>query len=128
MTANFKNAVERWLNAIIPSVAATIPDLLTQDVLAECAKENCIHGPYSINFDKFGGPITAVNFYVMVAEKNMVLAVTASIRDNEAFIPEINFDMVFQVDEFAEKIQEKDSISTIISNLLKQIGYGYVEV
>ena len=49
MNNNFKNAVQGWLEAIMPSVAAAIADVLTPEALRECAKEEAIHGPYTIN-------------------------------------------------------------------------------
>ena len=39
MNNDFKNAVKGWLEAIMPSVAATIADVLTPEAHRECAKE-----------------------------------------------------------------------------------------
>ena len=39
MNNDFKNAVKGWLEAIMPSVAATIADVLTPEALRECARK-----------------------------------------------------------------------------------------
>lgn len=127
MNNEFKNAVKGWLEAIMPSVAATIADVLTPETLRECAKEEAIHGPYTINIDEFNGPITAIAFHVMVVNEIAMLAVNGNIRNNEEFSSEIKFDMVFSCNEFAEKIQEEEQLATLVSDLLAQVEEGYIE-
>ena len=80
MNNDFKNAVKGWLEAIMPSVTATIADVLTPEALRECAKEEAIHGLYTINIDEYNGPITAIAFHVVVVDEIAMLAVNATIR------------------------------------------------
>ena len=127
MNNDFKNAVKGWLEAIMPSVAATIADVLTPEALRECAKEEAIHGPYTINIDEYNGPITAIAFHVVVVDEIAMFAVNAIIRNNEEFSSGIKFDMVFSCDEFVEKIQEDEQLATLVSDLLAQVEEGYIE-
>ena len=127
MSNDFKNAVKGWLEAIMPSIAATIADVLTPEILRECAKEEAIHGPYTINIDEYNGPITAIAFHVVVVNEIAMFAVNAIIRNNEEFSSAIKFDMVFSCDEFVEKIQEDEQLATLVSDLLAQVEEGYIE-
>ena len=127
MNNNFKNAVKGWLEAIMPSVAATIADVLTPETLRECAKEEAVHGPYTINIDELNGPVKAIAFHVVVVNEIAMFAVNATIRNNEEFSSGIKFDMVFSCDEFGEKIQEDEQLSTLVSDLLAQVEEGYIE-
>lgn len=77
--------------------------------------------------DEFIGPITAIAFHVMVVNEIAMLAVNATIRNNEEFPSGIKFDMVFSCDEFAEKIQEEEQLATLVSDLLAQVEEGYIE-
>ena len=127
MNNDFKNAVKGWLEAIMPSVAATIADVLTPEILRECAKEEAIHGPYTINIDELNGPVKAIAFHVVVVNEIAMFAVNATIRNNEDFSSAIKFDMVFSCDEFVEKIQEDEQLATLVSDLLIQVEEGYIE-
>ena len=127
MNNDFKNAVKGWLEAIMPSVAATIADVLTPEILRECAKEEAIHGPYTINIDELNGPVKAIAFHVVVVDEIAMLAVNATIRNNEEFSSAIKFDMVFSCDEFVEKIQEDEQLASLVSDLLAQVEEGYIE-
>ena len=127
MNNDFKNAVKGWLEAIMPSVAATIADVLTPEILRECAKEEAIHGPYTINIDELNGPVKAIAFHVVVVDEIAMLAVNATIRNNEEFSSGIKFDMVFSCDEFVEKIQEDEQLASLVSDLLAQVEEGYIE-
>ena len=126
MNNNFKNAVKGWLEAIMPSVAATIADVLTPEILRECAKEEAVHGPYTINIDELNGPVKAIAFHVVVVNEIAMFAVNAIIRNNEEFSSAIKFDMVFSCDEFVEKIQEDEQLATLVSDLLAQVEEGYI--
>ena len=126
MNNDFKNAVKGWLEAIMPSVAATIADVLTPEILRECAKEEAIHGPYTINIDELNGPVKAIAFHVVVVNEIAMFAVNATIRNNEEFSSAIKFDMVFSCDEFVEKIQEDEQLATLVSDLLAQVEEGYI--
>ena len=126
MNNDFKNAVKGWLEAIMPSVAATIADVLTPEILRECAKEEAIHGPYTINIDELNGPVKAIAFHVVVVNEIAMFAVNAIIRNNEEFSSAIKFDMVFSCDEFVEKIQEDEQLATLVSDLLAQVEEGYI--
>ena len=127
MNNDFKNAVKGWLEAIMPSVAATIADVLTPEILRECAKEEAIHGPYTINIDELNGPVKAIAFHVVVVNEIAMFAVNAIIRNNEEFSSGIKFDMVFSCDEFVEKILEDEQLATLVSDLLAQVEEGYIE-
>ena len=127
MNNDFKNAVKGWLEAIMPSVAATIADVLTPEILRECAKEEAIHGPYTINIDELNGPVKAIAFHVVVVNEIAMFAVNATIRNNEDFSSAIKFDMVFSCDEFVEKIQEDEQLASLVSDLLAQVEEGYIE-
>ena len=127
MNNDFKNAVKGWLEAIMPSVAATIADVLTPEALRECAKEEDIHGPYTINIDELNGPVKAIAFHVVVVNEIAMFAVNATIRNNENFSSAIKFDMVFSCDEFFEKILEDEQLATLVSDLLIQVEEGYIE-
>ena len=127
MNNDFKNAVKGWLEAIMPSVAATIADVLTPEILRECAKEEAIHGPYTINIDELNGPVKAIAFHVVVVNEIAMFAVNAIIRNNEDFSSGIKFDMVFSCDEFVEKILEDEQLATLVSDLLAQVEEGYIE-
>ena len=127
MNNDFKNAVKGWLEAIMPSVAATIADVLTPEILRECAKEEAIHGPYTINIDELNGPVKAIAFHVVVVNEIAMFAVNATIRNNEDFSSAIKFDMVFSCDEFFEKILEDEQLATLVSDLLAQVEEGYIE-
>ena len=127
MNNDFKNAVKGWLEAIMPSVAATIADVLTPEILRECAKEEAIHGPYTINIDELNGPVKAIAFHVVVVNEIAMFAVNATIRNNEDFSSAIKFDMVFSCDEFFEKILEDEQLATLVSDLLIQVEEGYIE-
>ena len=127
MNNDFKNAVKGWLEAIMPSVAATIADVLTPEILRECAKEEAVHGPYTINIDELNGPVKAIAFHVVVVNEIAMFAVNAIIRNNEEFSSAIKFDMVFSCDEFVEKIQEDEQLATLVSDLLIQVEEGYIE-
>ena len=127
MNNNFKNAVKGWLEAIMPSVAATIADVLTPEILRECAKEEAVHGPYTINIDELNGPVKAIAFHVVVVNEIAMFAVNAIIRNNEEFSSAIKFDMVFSCDEFVEKIQEDEQLASLVSDLLAQVEEGYIE-
>ena len=126
MNNDFKNAVKGWLEAIMPSVAATIADVLTPEILRECAKEEAIHGPYTINIDELNGPVKAIAFHVVVVNEIAMFAVNAIIRNNEEFSSAIKFDMVFSCDKFVEKIQEDEQLATLVSDLLAQVEEGYI--
>ena len=127
MNNDFKNAVKGWLEAIMPSVAATIADFLTPEALLECAKEEAAHGPYTINIDELNGPVKAIAFHVVVVNEIAMFAVNAISRNNEEFSSAIKFDMVFSCDEFVEKIQEDEQLATLVSDLLAQVEEGYIE-
>ena len=127
MNNDFKNAVKGWLEAIMPSVAATIADVLTPEILRECAKEEAVHGPYTINIDELNGPVKAIAFHVVVVNEIAMFAVNATIRNNEDFSSAIKFDMVFSCDEFFEKILEDEQLATLVSDLLIQVEEGYIE-
>lgn len=127
MNNDFKNAVKGWLEAIMPSVAATIADVLTPEILRECAKEEAIHGPYTINIDELNGPVKAIAFHVVVVNEIAMFAVNAIIRNNEEFSSAIKFDMVFSCDKFVEKIQEDEQLASLVSDLLAQVEEGYIE-
>ena len=127
MDNEFKSAVKGWLEAIMPSVAATIAEVLTPETLRECAKEEAIHGPYSIDIDEFEGPVTAIAFHVMVVNEMAMVAVNGTIRDNEDFSSEMKFDMLFSCDELSEKIQDEEHLATIVDDLLTQVENGYRE-
>ena len=127
MNNDFKNAVKGWLEAIMPSVAATIADVLTPEALRECVKEEAVHGPYTINIDELNGPVKAIAFHVVVVNEIAMFAVNAIIRNNEEFSSGIKFDMVFSCDEFVEKIQEDEQLATLVSDLLAQVEEGYIE-
>ena len=127
MNNDFKNAVKGWLEAIMPSVAATIADVLTPEDLRECAKEEAVHGPYTINIDELNGPVKAIAFHVVVVNEIAMFAVNATIRNNEDFSSAIKFDMVFSCDEFFEKILEDEQLATLVSDLLAQVEEGYIE-
>ena len=127
MNNDFKNAVKGWLEAIMPSVAATIADVLTPEALRECAKKEAVHGPYTINIDELNGPVKAIAFHVVVVNEIAMFAVNATIRNNEEFSSAIKFDMVFSCDEFVEKIQEDEQLATLVSDLLAQVEEGYIE-
>ena len=126
MNNDFKNAVKGWLEAIMPSVAATIADVLPPETLRECAKEKAIHGPYTINIDELNGPVKAIAFHVVVVNEIAMFAVNATIRNNERFSSGFKFDMVFSCDEFVEKIQEDEQLATLVSDLLAQVEEGYI--
>lgn len=127
MNNDFKNAVKGWLEAIMPSIAATIADVLTRETLRECAKEETVHGPYTINIDELNGPVKAIAFHVVVVNEIAMFAVNATIRNNEEFSSAIKFDMVFSCDEFVEKIQEDEQLASLVSDLLAQVEEGYIE-
>ena len=127
MNNDFKNAVKGWLEAIMPSVAATIADVVTPEIRRECAKEEAIHGPYTINIDELNGPVKAIAFHVVVVNEIAMFAVNAIIRNNEEFSSAIKFDMVFSCDKFVEKIQEDEQLATLVSDLLAQVEEGYIE-
>ena len=127
MNNDFKNAVKGWLEAIMPSVAATIADVLTPEILRECAKEEAIHGPYTINIDELNGPVKAIAFHVVVVNEIAMFAVNAIIRNNEEFSSAIKFDMVFSCDKFVEKIQDDEQLASLVSALLAQVEEGYIE-
>lgn len=127
MDYEFKSAVKEWLEAIMPSVAATIADVLTPEILRECAKEEAINGPYTIDIDELAGPVTAIAFHVMVVNEMAMLAVKGTIRDNEEFSTEMKFDMLISCDELAEKIQEEEYLATLVDDLLTQVENGYDE-
>lgn len=127
MNNDFKNAVKGWLEAIMPSVAATIADVLPPEVLRECAKEEAVHGPYTINIGELNGPVKAIAFHVVVVNEIAMFAVNAIIRNNEEFSSAIKFNMVFSCDEFVEKIQEDEQLATLVSDLLAQVEEGYIE-
>lgn len=127
MDNEFKSAVKGWLEAIMPSVTATIAEVLTPEILRECAKEEAIHGPYTIDIDELEGPVTAIAFHVMVVNEMAMVAVNGTIRDNEDFSSEMKFDMLFSCDELAEKIQDEEHLATIADDLLTQVENGYRE-
>ena len=127
MNNDFKNAVKGWLEAIMPSVAATIADVLTPEILRECAKEEAIHGPYTINIDELNGPVKAIAFHVVVVNEIAMFAVNVIICNNEEFSSGIKFDMVFSCDKFVEKIQEDEQLASLVSDLLAQVEEGYIE-
>ena len=93
--------------------------------------------------ERMGAPITAYNRiskeeirvhsniytpdYVVVVDEIAMLAVNATIRNNEEFSSGIKFDMVFSCDEFVEKIQEDEQLATLVSDLLAQVEEGYIE-
>lgn len=127
MDNEFKSEVKEWLEAIMPSVAATIAEVLTPETLRECAKEEAIHGPYSIDIDELEGPVTAIAFHVMVVNEMAMVAVNGTIRDNEDFSSEMKFDMLFSCDELEEKIQDETHIAYLVEDLLTQVETGYSE-
>lgn len=127
MDNEFKSEVKEWLEAIMPSVAATIAEVLTPETLRECAKEESIHGPYSIDIDELEGPVTAIAFHVMVVNEMAMVAVNGTIRDNEDFSSEMKFDMLFSCDELEEKIQDETHIAYLVEDLLTQVETGYSE-
>ena len=127
MNNDFKNAVKRWLEAIMPSVTAPIADVLTPEDLRECAKEEAVHSTYTINIDELNGPVKAIAFHVVVVNEIAMFAVNATIRNNEDFSSAIKFDMVFSCDEFFEKILEDEQLATLVSDLLIQVEEGYIE-
>lgn len=127
MDNEFKSAVKEWLEAIMPSVSATIAEVLAPETLREFAREEAIHGPYTIDIDELQGPVTAITFHVMVVNEMAMVAVNGTIRDNEEFSAEMKFNMLFSCDELAEKIQDEEHLATIVEDLLTQVEDGYRE-
>ena len=112
------NAVKNWLEAIIPAVVETLVASLTENMLHEMSKEEGIHGPITVNLEEFRAPVTAINFYTIVANDLMMLATTANIKDaHEGYLPDIKFDFVFRLPDFAESISVEENVKKLVNRL-----------
>ena len=115
------SAVKNWLAHIMPDVAYTLVSVLTPDVLADIAKETAVHGPYSVDIEELRGPITSIDFYVMVAEDTMLMAVAAIMRDaQENATPQLTFDMLFDVSDFAKTFTDEQHVQELVDKILEQ--------
>ena len=115
------NAVENWLEKIMPAVVETLSMNWTEEVLHKMGEETGIHGPFSVDLEEFRAPITGINFYAMVVENTMMLAVTADIRNaDEGDKPNVKFDMVLPVNGFAAAISDEKNFGKLVSQILEQ--------
>lgn len=121
MNNDYKNAVKGWLEVIMPSVASIIADNLDSDVLNECAKEQAIHGPYTIDIEEMKGPITSILFHVMVVDDMVMMSVNGNFRSSEQNSSDMKFDMVFSREELVEKVQDEEHLTLIVEDLIEQM-------
>ena len=114
------NAVKNWLDAIMLCVVEMYVEEHTVDVLREMGKEEGIHGPFIINLEECNAPVTAINFYAMVVNDIMMFAATADIKNaREGYVPEIKFEFVFRVADFAESISTDENVQKLVSRIVE---------
>lgn len=121
MANDMHTAVQRWLTHIMPDVVTTLLRSLTKDLLLDISKEEGVHGPYSIDIEELRGPITRINFYVMVVPPSMMMATTATFRDApEDYTPPLNFDMFFFIEDFPSEITDAEHLQQLVDTLTSQ--------
>jgi hypothetical protein len=114
------NAVKNWLEAIMTSVVGMYVEEHTEEVFHEMGKEEGIHGPFIINLEECNAPVTAINFYAMVVNDIMMFAATADVKNaHEGYVPDIKFEFVFRVAEFAESVSTDENIQKLVSRVIE---------
>lgn len=119
MANDMQTAVHRWLTQIMPNVAYTLTQSLSIEDFLEMAKEKAIHGPFRINIEELRGPITHINFHFMVVPPIMMMATTATFRDND-ITPPISFDTVFDINTFHTEINDPTHLQQLVDTLINQ--------
>ena len=114
-----QSPVYQWLTRIMPAVVATLAEWITTDTIMEMSQDLGIHGPYSIGIEKLRGPITAINFHFMVAPPAMMMATTATFRDEDYTSP-LKFDMVFNIEDFHSEIADETHLQQLVDCLVEQ--------
>lgn len=110
------DTVKIWLEAIMPAVVETLVDTLTEEALLGMGKEEGVHGPLVVNLEEFRAPVTAINFYTIVVNDLMMLAVTANVKD---YTPDIKFDFVFRISDFAESISADENMQKLVNRIIE---------
>lgn len=114
------NAVKNWLESIMPAVVEMLVAALTEDSLYEMGKEEGIHGPIAVNLEEFRAPVTAINFYTIVVNDLMMLAATAIIKEaHEGYSPDIKFDFVFRIPDFAESVSTEENMQKLVNRVIE---------
>ena len=114
------DAVKNWLEAIMPTVVETLVATLTEEALLDMGKEEGIHGPLVVNLEEFRAPVTAINFYTIVVNDLMMLAVTANVKDSHyGYTPDIKFDFVFRISDFAESISAEEYMQKMVNRIIE---------
>lgn len=113
------DAVKQWLDAVMPAVAETVANTFTEEKLREMGKEEGVHGPMTVNLEEFRAPITALNFYVVVVEDTLLMAVTTKVKDVDDS-PSLSFDMFFTIADFATTITDDEHVSQLADTVLGQ--------
>ena len=114
------NTVKKWLEAIMPSVVGMYVEEHTEDVLHEMGKEEGIHGPLVINLEECNAPVTAINFYAMVVNDIMMFAATADVKNaREGYVPDIKFEFVFRIVDFAESISTDENVQNLVNRVIE---------
>lgn len=91
----------------------------TDDVLREMGKEEGIHGPFIINLEECNAPVSAINFFAIVVNDIMMFATTADIKNaREGYVPDIKFEFVFRIADFAESISTEENVQKLVSRVI----------
>ena len=113
------NAVKNWLEAIMPSVVEMYVEEHTEDVLHEMGMEEGIHGPFIINLEECNAPVTAINF-ALVVNDIMMFAATADVKNaREGYVPDIKFEFVFRVAEFADSVSTDEIMQKLVNRVIE---------
>ena len=113
-------AVKNWLEAIMPSVVGMYVEEHTEDVLREMGKEEGIHGPFIINLEECKAPVTAINFFAIVVNDIMMFAATADVKNvREEYVPDIKFEFVFPVSDFAKSVSTEENVQKLVCRVIE---------
>ena len=122
MDDKLATSLKRWLETIMPSVAATLVDTLNPEQLQELSQEGGVAGPLRLNLEEFRAPITALHFYTLVTDESLLLAVKVCIKGKDGEIVEssgINFDMFFTHSEFPTAIGDEEHLRQLVDTIMK---------
>lgn len=122
MNEKLATSLKRWLENIMPSVAATLVDTLNLERLQELSQEGAVVGPFQLNLEQFRAPITALHFYTLVTEETLLLAVKVCIKGQDGEIMEssdVNFDMFFTHSEFPTAIGDEEHLRQLVDTVMK---------
>ena len=122
MNVQLSTSLRHWLEGIMPSVAATLVDILNPERLQELSQEGGVAGPFRLNLENFRAPITALHFYTVVTDAGLLLAVKVIVKGQDGEImesPGIQFDMFFTLSDFPTDICDEEHLRQLVDTIME---------